>query len=375
MISLGPEQARSIDGEPPPATTVAQLIRRVPRAADQARAYSLAPGLWSLVLPLPYAGLRSVNGYLLETDDGLCLVDCGSALAPGWDGLAYALELSGHQPAEINLLVCTHLHQDHAGLAATVAGRVGCQLARPAGPEVGHDTLRDRMIPLSHRRERAVREGIPAACLEMLVGPLIAGDGDYQRPRFDRVMEAGQTLNTPSGTWEVVSCPGHAAAQLALWEAGRGWMICADLLSDGEVPMLQHGGLEDPLAAHVASLEGVLALGPSRLLPGHGRPIEPHAAVRRALGSALDSTVALRDRALVALRPGPLTAFEFSLQLDPDNPDLEWRQTAMSSALCALEHLLIAGEAHDRLDGEGRRRFALGPVPTLASRRAGVEPD
>jgi glyoxylase-like metal-dependent hydrolase (beta-lactamase superfamily II) len=316
------------------------------------------------VLPLPYAVLRSVNAYLLELNGGLCLVDCGSALPPGWDAVVHALAMTGHEPADIQRLICTHLHQDHAGLAATVAHNTGCELGRPAGPDAGHDMFRDRMIPLGARRRRALAEGVPAARLELLVGPLIAGDGDYQRPTFDRMLEAGETLPGPHGTWEVVSVPGHAAAQLALFDPARKWMISADLLSEGPVPMLQFGGLPDPLGAHLASLDRALALAPARLLPGHGRPIEPEPAVRLALRASQSAALGLRELALRSLRTRSLTGFEFSELLDPDNPGLEWRQTAMSSAMCALEHLAVRGQARSWVGADRVRRFtALQGVP------------
>jgi glyoxylase-like metal-dependent hydrolase (beta-lactamase superfamily II) len=345
-------------GDPGWAATVAEFVQPVPRDASEARAHRLAEGVWSLVLPLAYRGLRSVNAYLLALSDGLCLVDCGSGLAPGWDALVHALHSSGHAPSELTLLVCTHLHQDHAGLAATVAAATGCELARPTGPGNDHDILRDRTIPLARRRRRARREGVPPDQIAVLVGPIIGGDGDHERARFDRELPAGTVLRGPAGDWEVVAIGGHAAAQLGLFDSRRRWLMSADLLGGAEVPMLQYGGLADPLSEHLESIERVSKLAPARLLPGHGRPIDGGPAIRRLLAAARASTLELRETAARALQAEELTAYELAQLLGKGSRDLEWRQTMMSVALCALEHLVLAGAATDRIGSDGVRRFA-----------------
>lgn len=342
---------------PARATTLEQLTRRIPRQADEARAYVLAPGVWTLTLPLVYPRPRSVNAYLLELDDGVCLVDCGSCVEPGWTALVHALGQAGRAPDDIRLLVCTHLHQDHAGLAATVASEVGCPLARPRGPQTAHDGLRDSAIDLVARRERATREGVPPDQLPLLVGSVIAADGFHDRARFDRTLDARDTITGPCGTWEIVPIPGHSPAQLGLFDRKRRWLMSADLVFEDDVPFLEFGAAPDPLSDHLQSLARVLDLEPRRLLPGHGRPVEPEAKVRERLHAARTSTLALRDIARQAVHGDQRTAYEVSLLLDEGNRDLDWRQSALSIALCALEHLVLRGEATERLGRDGVRRF------------------
>ncbi|HET9103967.1 MAG TPA: MBL fold metallo-hydrolase [Solirubrobacteraceae bacterium] len=339
----------------PPAVTVAQLTERVQRTAHDARAYQLGDDAWSLVLPLGYAQLPSVNAYLLDTPAGLTLIDCGSAQDPGWDALAHAIRLAGHAPAAITRLICTHLHQDHAGLADLVNARTGCELARGAGPPTAHDCFRDRALDLDSRRRRARREGVPEAELSMLIGPIIADDGRHPRAGFHRLLTDGESL----GHWTVVSVPGHSAAQIALFDAERRWLISADLA--GETPMLEFGSTPNPVAQHLHSLARALALGAVRMLPGHGRPIEPAAAVQATLQAAerrLRDWLALADE-LIA-REGSVTGFALSERLDPGNRDLEWRQSSLSTALCLLEARVADGAATAHLGSDGVRRFTRG---------------
>ncbi|WP_095589153.1 MBL fold metallo-hydrolase [Actibacterium ureilyticum] len=63
-------------------------------------------------------GLRiPVNGYLINTGDRLVLLDTGAAslFGPTLGSLAANLKAAGVAPADIDLVVLTHLHVDHVG--------------------------------------------------------------------------------------------------------------------------------------------------------------------------------------------------------------------------------------------------------------------
>jgi glyoxylase-like metal-dependent hydrolase (beta-lactamase superfamily II) len=58
-----------------------------------------------------------VNCFLLDTRDGLVLIDagCGAAFAPAAGNLLKSLELLGFSPDDVTHILMTHLHVDHAG--------------------------------------------------------------------------------------------------------------------------------------------------------------------------------------------------------------------------------------------------------------------
>ena len=109
----------------PARTDLPEDLRPVARGIEHVRVSELDDGLWCLRLPLPYAPMPAVNAYLLTLPDGLCLVDCGTSLDPAWEALERAFELAGERIEDVRLLVCTHLHADHAGLAAALGGTNG----------------------------------------------------------------------------------------------------------------------------------------------------------------------------------------------------------------------------------------------------------
>jgi glyoxylase-like metal-dependent hydrolase (beta-lactamase superfamily II) len=64
---------------------------------------------------------RIIASYVLETDDGLALFDCGPATTI--DALERGLEQQGLALTEIRHLLLSHIHLDHAGAAGTLVKR------------------------------------------------------------------------------------------------------------------------------------------------------------------------------------------------------------------------------------------------------------
>jgi glyoxylase-like metal-dependent hydrolase (beta-lactamase superfamily II) len=334
-------------------------LRPVYRGVDLVRADQLADGLWCLRLPLPYSVMPSVNAYLLSTPDGLCLVDCGTSLAPGWEALERGLELAGARPADLRRLVCTHLHADHAGLAATVVERTGCELMRGLGPHTVDDRLRDPAIPLAERREYGRREGIPEGELDRWVDAHLADDVHHARVRPDRLLAAGDVLHTDAGRWRVVPIPGHSPNQIALVEERRRYAITADLAYDVEEPFIEYGWTLDPYGEHLAALDRVAALEPRMLLSGHGRP---DADARGRLAAARRAAEALAPSIHSALKAGPRTAYEVVVGRVVDPQENNRRQSMLSISLCVLEHMEERGHVTSELGDDGVRRFTEIPA-------------
>lgn len=92
---------------------------------------------------IPTARAHALNCYLWLGPDGVSVVDTGWAdSAPV---IARALELLGRRTSDVERIVLSHFHDDHAGSAATVAqwspsavvaGRVGTPFIR--APSRGH---------------------------------------------------------------------------------------------------------------------------------------------------------------------------------------------------------------------------------------------
>ena len=346
------------------STTVAPLPapagRRIPRPAGDARARQVFDGVWSLRLPLCYAATAHVSAYLLRTQRGWILVDCGSALAPGWEALDIALARAGAAPGDIELLVVTHSHADHRGLAAELIAAAGCGFAMGPPPHPQIDVLRDPTIPLAARRERATREGVPAHLLDALVDQLPAGDGHQNRVEPDRTLAYGEMLETATGPWEVLPAPGHSADQIMLWNAGRRVLIGADLALPGVAAFLEYGTRPDPHADQVESLTRAIALAPELLLAGHGRPAAAAVSTLRVCRDLVEERL---DAVAALLGPEPRSSWELAERIAPHKATADHLQRILSETLCVLEHLESRARVRSVIDDPGTRRWLATAPP------------
>lgn len=311
-----------------------------------------APGIACIRVPLPYPVVPTVNVYLLETARGPVLVDCGTSIGLGWSALEAGLTDLGVEPASIGLLVLTHTHSDHAGLAAEVVARTGCRVARGPGPHSVLDRFRDPTEALASRRLRAAAEGVPPHLVPLYVGPVMAGDGRHVRVAADLFLEDGSEL--PAGGWRALAAPGHSPNQVCLYRAADGTMISADLVLPVHPPFLEWGHGTDPAGRHRSSLLAARTLRPRRLLPGHGRAIEDP---EPAFASALNAIEGLLGEAEAIVAERPVSAFELSLRLAGGESGLDRRQSLLATSVAALEHLERVGVAASTEGGDGVRRF------------------
>src|SRR5690606_28556068 len=73
----------------------------------------------TMVLDIEYLGQRgAIGAFLIETDGGAAIVDPGPASA--LDGLRARLEEQGVGIADLEAILLTHIHLDHAGATGTL---------------------------------------------------------------------------------------------------------------------------------------------------------------------------------------------------------------------------------------------------------------
>jgi glyoxylase-like metal-dependent hydrolase (beta-lactamase superfamily II) len=101
----------------------------------------VADGVHRIPLPLPNDGLKAVNVYAIEQDDGLVLIDSGWAMAEAQDLLEQCLGELDHDLGSVRRVLVTHIHRDHYELSITLRKLFGTKVAlgtrRTAVPGVG----------------------------------------------------------------------------------------------------------------------------------------------------------------------------------------------------------------------------------------------
>jgi len=305
------------------------------------RTFDIAPGLWSLRLPLPWTDITHVNAYAIERDDGIVLVDCGAAGDPTCRvALDAALRLAGFAIEDVRVLVGTHTHSDHVGLAAWVIERSGAEFWMH--PDTGHfyDATREPERIAAARERRSRQEGVPEHLLAVYGDVREETDGVLATVAPDRPLLGSVKIGSKLGEWRVVETPGHCPTHVCLVQRDRRLIILGDLVASAFSPWFDYGYSEDPITQYLDSLDVVEALGsPALALPGHGRPIADLGAAialhRRGVAGRLQQT-------LSAIAAGPAGAYVLTDRLfgDLDPQAAVWR---MTEVVCYLKHLRLAG--------------------------------
>jgi glyoxylase-like metal-dependent hydrolase (beta-lactamase superfamily II) len=327
-----------------------------PRKRDLARADRILPGLWRLRLPLPWPGVPHVNAFAIASGNGVVLVDTGLGEPGALAQLERALHQAGLRIEHVRLLVCTHAHADHYGLAGPIVDAAGCELWMH--PDHGHLT-RAAQAPertLERRIEVARHSGVPEDALRRYQEERAGrGMGVARAVMPDRELMSGVEIETDLGTFAVHETPGHAPSHVVLHQPESGLLVSGDHLLGRVFLFFDFGHTPDPAGEFLASLDAVEKLDARLCLAGHGRPfrdVQAHIEANRR--EVEDQLGRVRD----ALGCGPRTPFELVLALLERSPEDELSPMVASwglnMVLCYLRRLEVLGEAR-RLEGEPRR--------------------
>ena len=190
------------------------------RKPNLGRADRVLPGIWRLRLPLSWTAVPHVNAWALSAGDGIVLVDTGMHEEGALEELERALAQIGRRLEDVRLLVCTHAHSDHYGLAAPIVERAGCELWMHPRHQHMTRSMEDPERALAQRIEVARQSGVP-------LEPLRQWAEERRRdpkPNIAEVIEPhrellpGVEVETDHGRWSVHYTPGHAPSHVVLFE-------------------------------------------------------------------------------------------------------------------------------------------------------------
>jgi glyoxylase-like metal-dependent hydrolase (beta-lactamase superfamily II) len=224
--------------------------------------------------------------YVLDgTDGGIGLVDAGVATRGTRDELAAGLAEFGYGLADVDEVVLTHWHADHAGLAGEIQAESGATVrVHDADADLvsGDQAAWDRYRDIETRRFEEWR--IPAGPRAELRSFLDA-HADVQGGAVDVTpFSDGDSLRIGGYALDVVHLPGHAAGLSGFaFDAGDGReAFVGDAILPKYTPNVGGADLrvDSPLQQYVESLGRVVDAGWTRAWPGHRDPID--APVERA---------------------------------------------------------------------------------------------
>jgi glyoxylase-like metal-dependent hydrolase (beta-lactamase superfamily II) len=300
------------------------------------------------------------NVYVLDGEgEGIGLVDAGVATTGARASLEAGLDDAGYTVDDVDDVVLTHWHADHAGLAGELQADSGATVRAHTAdaPLVAGDDTAKR--DYRDREETRFEEWcLPTPAREALRSFLDAHDDMDGDPADVTTFDDGDRLRAGGVDLDVVHLPGHTAGLCGFafdgaitGSAGREAFV-GDAVLPKYTPNVGGADLrvERPLRQYVESLERVVDADWSRAWPGHRDPIgAPAERARTILEHHRDRTRRVVD---VLAAHGPCDVWTVSAELFGDLEEIHILH-GPGEAWAHLDHLMEHGVV-DR-DGDDYR--------------------
>jgi glyoxylase-like metal-dependent hydrolase (beta-lactamase superfamily II) len=231
-------------------------------------------------LPTPFR-IGTVNAFLLDGQP-LTLVDTGPRWAPSLEALEHGLAEHGRRIEDLELVLLTHQHCDHVGLAATVRRRSGARIAAVASLGT---VLADYEGSVAAEDDFAVevmhRYGVEQAAIDAIYR-LSKSYWEYgESVEVDETLVEGDEIRAGDRRLRVLARPGHSPTDTIFLHEPLALAFTGDHLLPrvSSNPVIHRppgkGGIEErgsTLASYLDSLQKTAALELASIQPGHGAP-------------------------------------------------------------------------------------------------------
>jgi glyoxylase-like metal-dependent hydrolase (beta-lactamase superfamily II) len=196
------------------------------------------------------------NCYLLETPEGLVLIDTG---VPGSHvRILDALKASGFRPEQLAHIVVTHAHVDHMGSLAALVRATGAQ-----------SWVHVTDAPLVERAAFSPVSPMPGPRAWLIYRWVHLSPLRVEPARVDHRIRDGDVL--PFGGLQTIPAPGHCAGQIVLLWPQKRILFAAD--SCMNLIKLEQTLMNEDHALGLQSLRRISALDFDIACFGHGKPI------------------------------------------------------------------------------------------------------
>ncbi|MBU8879243.1 MBL fold metallo-hydrolase [Bacillus sp. FJAT-29790] len=301
-------------------------------------------GIAKIVLPTPFA-VGDVNVFVVK-GDRLTLVDVGPKTEEAWEALNIQLKDLELTINDIEQVVLTHHHPDHAGLLEFFPSSIDVYghwlnerwLFRTEAFLKAHDAFYYELFTKLGIPEQylalipLLKKSLRYSCNRSLTGELTEGD---KPPGLDN--------------WTVIETPGHAQSHIGLFREKDGVYIAGDhlLAHISPNPLLEPplpGKIErpKPQLQYNESLKKLLPLPIQLVYTGHGDEIyDVNELIEKRLARQHDRAMHVRKW----LETEALTVFEICQRLFPAVYERELSLT-ISETIAQLDYLHSLGEIY-----------------------------
>ncbi len=310
----------------------------------------MAARLTPIPLPTPFR-IGDVNCVVIEADV-LALVDVGPNDPPTLAALEQGLAGLGRRIEDVELLLLTHQHYDHVGLAQQIVDRSGARvvagralsgfLARGEQSLEDDDAFAELQMHLHGVDELTIRTLRDRARARHPLG---------SSPAADIVLDDDDSLDLGGLVLRALHRPGHSPTDTVFLDEQHGRAIVGDhLLRHISSNPVLHLPIGAPVVVHprprtlvtyLDSLRATAALDIVEAYPGHGSLVTDHRAL---VQKRIDGHEERKERILGHLAAEPTTVRAIGQELWPKLP-VDQVYLALSEVVGHLDMLVDEGRA------------------------------
>ncbi|MBT3908349.1 MAG: MBL fold metallo-hydrolase [Rhodospirillaceae bacterium] len=329
----------------------------------------VAPGVWWLRMPLPFA-LNHINLWILEDGDGWTIVDTGvqnDEIKACWETIE-----KKHFTAEkpLKRVIVTHFHPDHVGLAGWLCERHGVELTMTLAEwtQTRMNIFETQESKVAQMMPFYKKAGFDAEQMESVKtrGAYYGRIVSTPPTRFNRVEEHDEIM-IDGHAWRVIITEGHALKHACLYCADKKVLISGDQILPRITPNISLQPQEpdlNPLQLFIDSLDKFRDLPADTLvLPSHDWPFQNLLERLDCMAEHHDERL---DAALAAITE-PATGVDVLNALFKRELDNHQIFFAIGEALAHVHKLMADGKATRTLAANGVYRYqAVGAMESAA---------
>jgi glyoxylase-like metal-dependent hydrolase (beta-lactamase superfamily II) len=310
----------------------------------------IEPGIYQLQIPIPNNPLGCTNVYLLKGDKGCTLIDAGWSSREALYSLGNQLTEAGVSFKDISLIIVTHAHFDHYGLADSLKQLSGAKVAL-------HHLDRDLLAPRFTDMDEYLRQtenwfrinGVPTH--ELPQSAFIGMRRSAPPAAPDIALHDGEIVPASPFNLQVTWTPGHSPGHICLYETNRKIFFSGDHILPVITPniSLQPNSSSNPLGDFLNSLNKIKPLDVTLVLPAHEHIFTNF---RGRIDEIIQHHEQRNSEILGAMSTGAQTAYQISQQITwmPEFGGMRFhdlapmdKRMAVSETLAHLEAMRIQG--------------------------------
>ena len=313
--------------------------------------------IYRIPVVLPDNPLRELNSYLIKDPEHSLLIDTGFRLDECREALLNGLSELDEDPLNVDIFL-THMHSDHAGLAADIVGEGRhIYISEIDYKLLATNDVEEKLIVVT-LVERFRTAGMPGFIIDSMteINPAIAYSPKTNAVQYT-IVQDGETINVGGYSFRCIHTPGHTPGHMCLWDGTNGIMFTGDhVLFDITPNITAWTFIDDSLDDYLNSLRAIAKYPVKTALPGHRKT----GAYKTRIDELLRHHQIRLDEVegLIRRTPGS-TAYDISGKMRWKIRASNWDEFpptqkifAVGECMSHLDYLMRRGRICSQLDGK-----------------------